>query len=419
MENPLNAFAFFTLVAVFYLTAKVAVRVLPFYREAIKKKQSDSSVDLQLEGLRGLLALGVFLHHSVRAYALIVTGEWAEPKSQLFSMLASGPVLFFFYLSGYLFWGKFLRTSRFAISEELYGFYKKRILRLYPALTVAVAMLLAIVFALSGFALKEPVSKIALETGKWVSLLDVPDINGFTGTWYIVAGVFWTLQLELMFYLVLPFLYWFSSGRRILLLWIIMGLLATYKIRIDMVLVGHLFFLLHKFAYYFLVGFSGGILAAILNSRGFFPRTLPMWLQSGLVLIPLVLFFFVVPTTHYSPLQSVILFVPFWFISAGWDGWGTLRSAPVVFLGMISYSVYLFHGIFLFLVTRFVDAGWPIGSLSAFGYWSLIAVTGILVIGWSSFTYRFIEHFFIELSTGRRRYKNLPVPVSEERVSSL
>src|SRR5271170_4188550 len=55
--------------------------------------------NIPLESLRGVLALGVFFHHSVTNYYFFKTGKWGPAPSPFYLLLGSGPVIMFFFLS--------------------------------------------------------------------------------------------------------------------------------------------------------------------------------------------------------------------------------------------------------------------------------------------------------------------------------
>ena len=81
----------------------------------------------------------------------------------------------------------------------------------------------------------------------------------------------------------------------------------------------------------------------------------------------------------------------------GSDLFGLLKTHTVKFLGTLSYSIYLIHGIVLFGVLNSVDYFKPIISLSPLHFWSLITLSGLLTIIVSGVTYRYIEYPFIKM----------------------
>jgi len=61
-------------------------------------------------------------------------------------------------------------------------------------------------------------------------------------------------------------------------------------------------------------------------------------------------------------------------------------------IGLISYSVYLLHGILLFVVMRIVAFGVPDQSPFADKYWVPRLFCGLLTLVLSAVTYRFVEY---------------------------
>ena len=64
-----------------------------------------------LDGLRGFAALSVFFHHVAITYYFIVAGEWSHAGSRFYTLLGPVGVSLFFMITGFLFWGKMLRTK--------------------------------------------------------------------------------------------------------------------------------------------------------------------------------------------------------------------------------------------------------------------------------------------------------------------
>lgn len=56
-----------------------------------------------IDGLRGYLALFVFLHHSSVWYFFLRTGQWEDPPSNLYTHFGSSSVLLYFMITGFLF----------------------------------------------------------------------------------------------------------------------------------------------------------------------------------------------------------------------------------------------------------------------------------------------------------------------------
>jgi peptidoglycan/LPS O-acetylase OafA/YrhL len=64
-------------------------------------------------------------------------------------------------------------------------------------------------------------------------------------------------------------------------------------------------------------------------------------------------------------------------------------------LGQVSYSVYIFHTIILFVLTRTWNRVTPIAGMPPTAYWMLILGIGMVVATLCTLTYWFIERPFL------------------------
>src|SRR5579863_8739311 len=155
-----------------------------------------------LDGLRGVLALAVILHHGIIAHAYFGTGKWEAPPSNFDNLLGQGAVALFFMFSAYLFWGRILRLGML----NWPAFYRGRFRRLVPMYAATILLLFAIVAVETGFTLNVPVEELLKQCVRWSSFafLNTGDLNGLpqTGT---ILSVIWTLRWEWLFYVTLPF----------------------------------------------------------------------------------------------------------------------------------------------------------------------------------------------------------------------
>src|ERR1700730_13991860 len=63
-----------------------------------------------LDGLRGFLALGVFLHHGIIWHGIIAS-QPRPPLGPYCKYLGQGSVIFFFLITGFLFWTKVVKAG--------------------------------------------------------------------------------------------------------------------------------------------------------------------------------------------------------------------------------------------------------------------------------------------------------------------
>jgi len=154
-----------------------------------------------LQGLRGLAALSVLLFHWNGTFHVLGTRlkevSFMGTHWDLFFFVRYGwvGVDWFFVLSGFLLAGTLWKKPIDA--RAIRHFWRRRFLRIYPALWVHVLGLLFILWVvgrLTDFSWHQFLSNMAL----WVAPLP--------GGGARYNAVFWTLPIELMFYMTLPFL---------------------------------------------------------------------------------------------------------------------------------------------------------------------------------------------------------------------
>jgi cytochrome c oxidase assembly factor CtaG len=85
-----------------------------------------------IDGLRGFLAFGVFVHHAAIWYAFLKTGQWVVPESRLFTHLGQSTVTLFFMITGFLFYGKMLESRHQRAPVDWLRLYVSRCLRILP-----------------------------------------------------------------------------------------------------------------------------------------------------------------------------------------------------------------------------------------------------------------------------------------------
>src|SRR5262245_31692713 len=95
---------YFLLMPVLILVAHMLARWVPFYRTQLAATQAGRYETL--DGLRGLLATGVFFCHSVVFYHYLGRDAWERPASPFYAALGEFAVALFFMITGFLFWSR-------------------------------------------------------------------------------------------------------------------------------------------------------------------------------------------------------------------------------------------------------------------------------------------------------------------------
>ncbi|MFA5216014.1 acyltransferase family protein [Sulfuricurvum sp.] len=351
-----------------------------FYRTDISPAKS-----LEIDGLRGLLALGVFVAHAAISYRYYQGIPWQLPIENFYTMIGEGSVLFFFMITGFLFWNMIIRY-RGVLNPWV--FVQHRFLRLAPMFIFSFILIQLVAIYFSEYSLYT----LAGRSGEYlVHILHFDgislDITEIPNKLLINASVYWTLEYEWKFYLiilVLAFLY-----RTVLRHWIWFPLLLLVIIKI--VLGQSNIWIIFPF----------GMLAASIKHALEEKNIIPTRMQKlffNLFSIPFLVFILSDFHDGFNLLWYALGFLLFLLIVSGYvDFFGLLHLRTTVFLGSISYSVYLLHGIWLYTVLNILKRYIDFKTLGLEAYWLIIAVLGMVMIVSATFTYKFIEEKFYNL----------------------
>jgi peptidoglycan/LPS O-acetylase OafA/YrhL len=140
------------------------------------------------DSLRAIAALCVFLGHTVTG-----TYSYAQHPTLFVcaAQLADQGVAIFFLISGFLLYRPFLTARRSGRTVRLRDFYRRRVLRIVPAYWVALTVFIALGFV-SG-----------ITSGNWWLFYGFGQIYSLNTIPHGI-GVAWTLCIEITFYAVLP-----------------------------------------------------------------------------------------------------------------------------------------------------------------------------------------------------------------------
>jgi peptidoglycan/LPS O-acetylase OafA/YrhL len=349
-----------------------------------------------LDGLRGVLATGVFFCHYVVGYYFDLNGSWDTCPSPFYQHLGFISVGLFFVLSGFLFWHK-VRRHTLRPAE----FLKGRARRILPAHVSTFALCLLLIACVSGFSFRDHPFQVLKDALSWLFFgfpflkhLTDHDVNSL-GLMKAAFGNIWTLHLEWLFYFSLPLLAWFSHGRRIFALFPCVVLLLLGAHQAGPALVGYplladLASEAEAYGYGMVIGFAPGMLATYLSSQRLRTFATSGILPSLTVILSLALLMIATPANG-GP-QYLILGLPFALIAAGNDVFGLLSSRPVQLLGRVSYSFYLVHCLVIVTVVKLAQHVKPLSQLTPITFWIMSGIVGSLVFGVSLLSYRYVEY---------------------------
>jgi peptidoglycan/LPS O-acetylase OafA/YrhL len=349
--DPLLACGIFALsLAVAGLFSFLCGRMGGVFAEAV---QPSGNKLASLEGLRGILALSVAAHHAYCWFFYTQTGHWGTQSSVIFSRFASFGVNQFFFISGFLFWRKLMKKG----GIELGRFYLSRFVRLAPLYYTCIGIALFIGMNLAGFKLLVPSSQFVRSLVPWIffSIGGQPDVNH--AEIKRIIGVVWTLAMEWLFYLSLPYLGWFArKAQRLIhfaclfLLVYVVGRYFSHKIHQETI--ASTLTILSQFAKFMVFSFGGGILIAVFQEKIREKLRFSVSQANWLLVLFYAFYLFMPDFRGMAVAGQLCLLCGFALVIQGASLFGFITSKPVRFLGIISYDLYLVHSIIFYLAMK-------------------------------------------------------------------
>lgn len=299
-----------------------------------------------LDGIRAISILLVLYGHvsSTRDFPVSIVGKYGS----WFGDVAHLGVLVFFVISGFLITSLMMRERETTGSISLKRFYLRRVLRIFPAFY---AFILVLAIAVWLGAIHLPGRDFAFALTYTVNYM--PSLPWLTGH-------LWSLSVEEQFYLLWPLTLLMLRERRALMVAIaaiFMGPLVRVAIRewifhVDPHSLGGMAKSFPAMADYLATGCALALLRPWLLTRTWYLRlTASRWLALA---IPLVLLINRIGnhTTAIllgSPVMNVCiaLLIESSTRHAGSLAGRFLNWKPMVFLGVVSYSLYLWQQLFL------------------------------------------------------------------------
>lgn len=303
------------------------------------------------DGLRGILASLVLLYHvpiTSQSNGIAFFNSWA--------ILNKGKesVYIFFVLSGFLIIGQLYNKNDFKSLKSIKEFYLRRVLRLYPV------YYLVLVIGIITYKLLIPLishwfsSNWSISEAVFYCVFFLPNV--FSVNFAPVGGILnilWSIGVEEQFYiLIAPFLA-FTSKKRIPALLIFLFLANILLLLFDVSGI------IEKYKLYYFFMISGGLISIVgIKAPKFFMNR---YLRSLVYVLVILYFFsdFVFQLLNYKIVECILFS---FFIGLLANDKRNLFSDKLSFLGKISYGMYMYHMIIVYItvflfktITRFVQ----------------------------------------------------------------
>lgn len=334
-----------------------------------------------IDGLRGVLAIGVLVHHSFTGYIYFSRNEWVWGSSPILNQMGMTTVALFFMITGFLF------TIKAGKPTVDWGrLYISRTARLLPLYFVIVCLVFLAVFFESNWHARETALMLAREFALWVTFacFGNPNVNGYPMTWTMIAGVNWTLRYEIAFYVfAIPVIHILLRhySIRVMCAGTVVLLAAVLALHASSTIGGaNLLYTAH-----FLAGISIALAFQVPEAKAFF-RNGAFKTVATFAIIPLL--FMVTNDNTLAVLLTALIFAS---VVGGASMFGILYSRPAIWLGDISYGIYLIHGLVLWTTFSACRKLIDMNLLGMLPYWLIVLSVAAIVSLLASASYVCIE----------------------------
>ena len=306
-------------------------------------------------------------------------------------------------ITGFLFTTKLLRASG---PVDWWRLYRSRVFRIFPLYLLVVGVISLLVFHNSSYRLNVPWSTLLQQYAHWL-MFHGGLINDYPYTRVVIASVDWTLKYEWLFYLALPLLHLsLVRGGRIVAFALLVASILLFARPVGLGSFTSLFFLL----------FTVGAGVAWLQHGSTTGRDLARSNLSSMISLAAIVAALLQPVP-LGITQVALMSVFFGLTALGNDLFGLFRTPASRLLGEISYSIYLTHGIVLFMLFtqwRIIDPG-ETGPLERV---ALVALVAAITTSGSMLTYLLIERPAIHFGRGKSPRTSPARPDSQSPAST-
>lgn len=341
---------------------------------------------VELQSLRGVAAVAVMLGHAANYFA---TPTWFPEAAKIFNGRAA--VVLFFVLSGFVL-TKSLKGSEALRPPALVTFYIRRFARIYPAVWVISTLSLAYLVLLH-WRVPIPDTSVSFRERFPIERMDALHIAAsYAAMLAFLLPQLWSIFVEIVASLAVPFIgvAAMQRGRKLFWLFAAAALLASFTIGPKT------YYLLGLYMVDFFIG--AWLATAGRDFAAFNERLRP---NAGLIFTALCVAISLtqfLPTDYYSPAAALVeaalacAMISILVYCRGEIRW--LNSKFALFIGDISYSIYLVHYLVICLIGKLIgvlelQAGAQLPGIPK--SLLLMAATAAVTIPLSALLYRWVE----------------------------
>lgn len=339
-----------------------------------------------LNGLRGMTALTMFVSHASTWQQYLIDGTWRTPDNPVYAISGQTGIIIYFMLIGFIFTKEIISTT--STQGKWIQKYTALFLRITPAyiLMLIGAFCLALTKTLQIH--KNFQTCNLSDFLSWIAFTipGAPELCQLKETNITVAGFTWPIAYEWTFYFSLPFI---AIALKRKPSW---ATLATC---------GALFLLcatqIPKYsAVYISLGI--GALSAIMDSHYPLQIVKKSSLASSIAVILLIANGFWHNTTSYTSPSIFIIGISFHAFGSGNSLNGLLHSKTLQLLGNFTYSLNLLHGLIIYIGLHAITSVSPDLSNNNILYWGFMLTLIPIWIYLAATAHTFIEYPLLKRS---------------------
>ena len=326
-----------------------------------------------IDGLRGILSIFVFFHHFY-IFSIWQSGNpWVAPDNIIIQNFGAVSVKLFFMITAYIFSKKVILKNGHDFSWK--KLYISRCFRIIPLYFTSVLITFVYSIAIGHPSYSELFSTKGIKAIiKWIFFIG-DSFPWYADAGYITSGVTWTLRYEWIFYLLLPVFHFIISKKLGIVTLIAFAIALFSGCKVPLISLDNF------------VPFLFGYFAAIISANSHMLKILYFFRKTPFI-IWVALFLFIKSNIFHGIAITIPIFFIFLKIVLPYQESTLLTNKATLYLGKISYSIYLLHGMVIFFIHDFLKV-----NIEFF----MIPIITATVIVISSITYYIIERPFIFL----------------------